>query len=109
MVWYMRLIHTNLVPDWLIRLGLRVILAGSARRRHRMSLEERDDERRALIEKLRRSPIAVHWRVAGTHASGVAGEARSPRAAGAPGPGPDVLPRRGDALAGELAPVLSGL
>ncbi len=56
----MRLIYTNLVPDWLIRLGLRVILADSARRWNRMSLGERDDERRALIEKLRRSPIAVH-------------------------------------------------
>ena len=59
-MWYMRLVETNTVPDWLIRVGLRVILAGSARRWNRMGLEERDEERRALIEKLRRSPIAVH-------------------------------------------------
>jgi len=55
-----RLIQTNLLPDWLIRLGLRIMLAASARRRYRMGIEERDTERRALIDKLRRSPIAIH-------------------------------------------------
>ncbi|MGD2177368.1 MAG: cyclopropane-fatty-acyl-phospholipid synthase family protein [Anaerolineae bacterium] len=59
-MWYIRLIRANLVPDWLIRLGVRIILRNSTRRLHEKGLEARDAERRALIEKLKRSPIAIH-------------------------------------------------
>jgi cyclopropane-fatty-acyl-phospholipid synthase len=59
-MWYIRLVQTNLVPDWLIRLGVRVILRTGARRLHAKGLEVRDAERRALIEKLKRNPIAIH-------------------------------------------------
>jgi cyclopropane-fatty-acyl-phospholipid synthase len=61
--WYLRLAETNLVPDWLIRLVIRAGLIGARRRRCRISLERRAAEKRALIEKLRNSPIAVHTRV----------------------------------------------
>ena len=53
------LLHTNRIPDWLIRMGLRLRLGRSTRRRYRMSLERQEVERRDLIHKLRRSPIAI--------------------------------------------------
>jgi cyclopropane-fatty-acyl-phospholipid synthase len=59
-MWYIDLLHTNRVPDWLIRLGIRMILKASTRRLYEKSLEERDAERRALLNKLRQSPIAIH-------------------------------------------------
>jgi cyclopropane-fatty-acyl-phospholipid synthase len=59
-MWTVRLVQTNLVPDWLIRLGVRVILRNSLRERYARRLEERDAERRALLERLRQSPIAIH-------------------------------------------------
>jgi cyclopropane-fatty-acyl-phospholipid synthase len=59
-MWYMRLVETGVVPDWLIRVGIRAMLALGLRRRHRASLDEREKDRRALIAKLRQSPIAVH-------------------------------------------------
>jgi len=57
---YIDLLHTGLVPDFLIRLGLSLILNASIRRRYRTDLEERDAERLALIDKLKCSPIAIH-------------------------------------------------
>jgi cyclopropane-fatty-acyl-phospholipid synthase len=59
-MWYMRLVETGVVPDWLIRVGVRIMLALGLRRRHQASLDERETDRRALIAKLRQSPIAVH-------------------------------------------------
>ena len=59
-MWYMRLVETAWVPDWLIRLALRISLESGRKRRHRAGLEERTAWRRALIEKLRQSPIAIH-------------------------------------------------
>jgi cyclopropane-fatty-acyl-phospholipid synthase len=59
-MWTMRLVETGVVPDWLIRAGVRIVLALGLRRRHRASLEERETDRRALIAKLRQSPVAVH-------------------------------------------------
>jgi cyclopropane-fatty-acyl-phospholipid synthase len=59
-LWYMRLAQTNRVPDWLIRLVVRSSLTRTLKRRYRASLEERTTEKRALIEKLRQSPFAIH-------------------------------------------------
>jgi cyclopropane-fatty-acyl-phospholipid synthase len=59
-MWIMRLVETGVVPDWLVRVGVRIMLALGLRRRHRASPDEREKDRRALIAKLRRSPIAVH-------------------------------------------------
>jgi cyclopropane-fatty-acyl-phospholipid synthase len=55
----MRLVETNRVPDWLIRLALRASLARTLRRRYRLSLEARAAAKRALVDRLRRSPIAI--------------------------------------------------
>lgn len=57
--WYLRIVETNRVPDWLIRAVLRVSLGRTLRRRYRASLEERSAEKRALIAKLRLSRIAI--------------------------------------------------
>jgi cyclopropane-fatty-acyl-phospholipid synthase len=59
-MWYLRLVQTNMVPDWLIRAVLRASLSSNLRRRYRTTLEERANQRRALIAKLQQSPIAVH-------------------------------------------------
>jgi cyclopropane-fatty-acyl-phospholipid synthase len=58
-MWSIDLLHTGRVPDWLMRLGLRVILRRSTRQRYRLDIEERDAQRRDLIQKLKRSPIAT--------------------------------------------------
>ena len=58
--WYIRLVETNRVPDWLIKAVLRTTLSRTMRQRYRASLEERSAEKRALIERLRSSPIAIH-------------------------------------------------
>ena len=58
-LWYMRLVESNRVPVWFIRLVVRQSLSRRLRRRHSASLEERTAEKRALIEKLRHSPIAI--------------------------------------------------
>jgi cyclopropane fatty-acyl-phospholipid synthase-like methyltransferase len=56
----MQLVETNHVPDWLIRLVVRSSLTQKLKRRYKASLEERTAEKRALVEKLRQSPIAIH-------------------------------------------------
>jgi cyclopropane-fatty-acyl-phospholipid synthase len=59
-LWYIRLVETNRVPDWLIKAVLRTTLSRTMRQRYGASLEERSAEKRALIEKFRSSPIAIH-------------------------------------------------
>ncbi|HSR32798.1 MAG TPA: cyclopropane-fatty-acyl-phospholipid synthase family protein [Anaerolineae bacterium] len=59
-LWYVRLVETNRVPDWLVRMALRRSLARTLKRRYRASLEDRSAEKRALIERLGQSPIAIH-------------------------------------------------
>lgn len=59
-LWYMQLVETNRVPDWLIRVVVRNSLSRTLTQRYRASLEERTAEKRALIDKLRQSPIAIH-------------------------------------------------
>jgi len=59
-MWVIRLVETNMVPDRLIRLGIRTALAWGLKRRYRAGIEERNDHKRALIVRLRQSPIAMH-------------------------------------------------
>jgi cyclopropane-fatty-acyl-phospholipid synthase len=58
-MWYMKWIETNRVPDWLIRLGVRASLEVGLRRKRRMSREEQEAVRLALLSKLKQSPIAI--------------------------------------------------
>jgi cyclopropane-fatty-acyl-phospholipid synthase len=57
--WYLNALETNLVPDWLVRMVLRATLSRTLRNRRHIGIEERMAEKRALIAKLRQSPIAV--------------------------------------------------
>jgi cyclopropane-fatty-acyl-phospholipid synthase len=59
-MWAVDLLYDYRVPDWLVRHVLRAILRRSTRQRHRLDLEAQDAQRRALIERLRQSPIAIH-------------------------------------------------
>ena len=54
------LLYNYRVPDWLVRRVLRAILRRSTRERYGVGVEGLDAQRRALIEKLKKSPIAVH-------------------------------------------------
>ncbi|NLE43871.1 MAG: class I SAM-dependent methyltransferase [Chloroflexi bacterium] len=58
-MWAVKLAQTNLLPDWVIRAGVRAGLASSARQYERMSVEARDSDRRELIRKFRHNPIAI--------------------------------------------------
>lgn len=53
------LLYQYPVPDWLVRRAIRWILKRSTRRRYRRSLAEQESHRRALIDELRESPIAI--------------------------------------------------
>ena len=59
-LWYMRLVETNRIPDWLIKRAVRARLMHTLRQQYRANLEERATVKQALIAKLRRSPIAIH-------------------------------------------------
>ena len=59
-MWYMQLVETGRVPDWLIRGVLRLTLNWTLHRRYALSLETRSAEKRAMIKKYKRSPIAIH-------------------------------------------------
>jgi cyclopropane-fatty-acyl-phospholipid synthase len=59
-VWYLRIVETNRVPDWIIRPVVRRSLSQTVGRWYESTLEERTESKRALIDKLRKSPIAIH-------------------------------------------------
>ncbi|MBN1660097.1 MAG: class I SAM-dependent methyltransferase [Anaerolineae bacterium] len=58
-MWYMRLVETNRLPDWLIRAVVRAVLERTLRRQYSVDVEARDAAKAALVEKLRTSPIAI--------------------------------------------------
>lgn len=59
-MWVLKPVYSGLVPDWLIRLAVHSSLSVSTRRRYRAPVEERNAGKRALIAKLKESPIAIH-------------------------------------------------
>jgi cyclopropane-fatty-acyl-phospholipid synthase len=58
-MWYMRLVETDRLPDWLIRAAVRAVLNRTLRRQYCASWEARETAKAALVEKLRASPIAI--------------------------------------------------
>ncbi len=60
MTWIERILERDVVPDRLIRMGIRRRLADRLLRSRRGSVEEAHDRLRELIGSLRESPIAIH-------------------------------------------------
>jgi cyclopropane-fatty-acyl-phospholipid synthase len=58
--WSMRLLERNLLPDFLVRFGIRRLLKARLAEEHRGSLEARQQHLMKLIARLRRSPIAIN-------------------------------------------------
>ena len=58
-MWYMPVVETGFVPDWLISTVLRVRLTLTLKQRYGARLEDRVAEKQALLAKLRQSPIAI--------------------------------------------------
>ena len=57
--WYIRWVETGRVPDRLIRWTLRLALTWGLRMKYTRNLERVQAEKRALIDRLKRSPIAI--------------------------------------------------
>ncbi len=62
--WSTKLLERDLLPDWLIRIGIRRLLAARLREESAGGMRAQQDRLRALIADLKRSPIAVE-----THAA----------------------------------------
>ncbi len=58
------LLERDVLPDWLIRFGIRRLLAQRLREELKNSVEEQRAHLQAFIEDMRRSPIAVETRAA---------------------------------------------
>ena len=58
-MWYMKLVETGQVPDWLIRGVLRVMLPLSLMNKYALNPEKRLAHKQAMIEKFKNSPIAI--------------------------------------------------
>ena len=58
-MWFMKLLYTNLIPDWLIRAILRWTTARKIRQLERQPQEIQEKKRRALLNKFDQSPIAI--------------------------------------------------
>jgi cyclopropane-fatty-acyl-phospholipid synthase len=58
------LVETGQLPDFVLRLGIRRLVAGRARQEARGGVEARQDRLSAWVETLRRSPVALETRAA---------------------------------------------
>jgi cyclopropane-fatty-acyl-phospholipid synthase len=59
-MWYQSLIEKQLLPDWLIRLGIRHFVRRRLRDERLGGIEDQQDALRRTLDRLRLSPIAVH-------------------------------------------------
>jgi cyclopropane-fatty-acyl-phospholipid synthase len=57
-MWYIKILHTNLIPDWLLRPILRWTTRSKIRGLERLPQQVQEEMRVSLLEKLDRSPIA---------------------------------------------------
>jgi cyclopropane-fatty-acyl-phospholipid synthase len=55
-----RIIESRFLPHWLTRLGVRWSLLRGLRQQYTKGLERQNTQKRALIRKFNRSPIAIH-------------------------------------------------
>jgi cyclopropane-fatty-acyl-phospholipid synthase len=59
-MWTIRLAQSGLLPDWILRLGIRASVAAALRRRRRDSPAAQVAEKQALITRFQQGPIALH-------------------------------------------------
>ena len=59
LMWYIKLAHLNIFPDWLLRLAVRISLYAGWIKKHRTPFDEREHHRQTLIRRLKASPIAI--------------------------------------------------
>jgi cyclopropane-fatty-acyl-phospholipid synthase len=57
-MWYIKILHTNLIPDWILRPILSWTTGRKIKGLDRLPQNEQENMRRELLEKLDRSPIA---------------------------------------------------
>ncbi len=62
-MWYMKALYSGLIPDVLLKAVLGFITGRKIRQLERMPQVEQEQQRLALLEKLDRSPIAIHTRL----------------------------------------------
>ncbi|HLK67557.1 MAG TPA: cyclopropane-fatty-acyl-phospholipid synthase family protein [Bryobacteraceae bacterium] len=62
--WYNGLLERDLVPDWMIRTGIRRLLRDRLREESRGGIESQRARLAAFVERLRSSPIAIQTRAA---------------------------------------------
>ena len=58
-MWYMNLLYANIVPDVLLRLVIRQLIRKNINRLENVAFHEREYQRRELLVKFDRSPIAI--------------------------------------------------
>ena len=58
-MWYIKLAHLNLFPDWLLRLAVRIGLYAGWLKKNLQSFEAREHHRQTVIRQLKSSPIAI--------------------------------------------------
>jgi cyclopropane-fatty-acyl-phospholipid synthase len=58
--WYMPLLERNLLPDWLIRIGIRRLCAARLREENCGDVERQRARLLRFVEELKASPIAIH-------------------------------------------------
>jgi cyclopropane-fatty-acyl-phospholipid synthase len=62
-MWYMNILYTNLVPDFLLRPILRQLARHNIRRLESVAFSNQEHQRRELLKKFDRSPIAIHTKL----------------------------------------------
>jgi cyclopropane-fatty-acyl-phospholipid synthase len=65
-MWYMPIVERDIVPDWLIRWGIRWQVRTNLIHYERQDIVDRHMRKLALIDSFKRSPIAIHTEVANT-------------------------------------------
>ena len=58
-MWYMKILYTNLIPDWLLRQVLSWTTGIGIRRLERLPQQQAEERRRALLAKFDQCPIAI--------------------------------------------------
>jgi len=58
-MWHIKLAQTNIFPDWMLRLVIRIMLNINMAEKARQPFDIREKERLALITRLKTSPIAI--------------------------------------------------